>query len=175
MTTQGSFSRPVKVDALPRDGLMQTVEATPAERAAIAEQQGLVDVAGLTATFLLKRTGKGVRVTGAIHADVTQTCVVTLEPFPVTLDEPVDVRFARPAEERSGRRSEVETLALDAEDPPDPIVGGRIDLGALAVEFLALALDPYPRKPGAEFILPLEEPPPASPFVVLAEIAKKKE
>jgi len=168
MTTEGSFSRPVKVDALPRDGLMQTVEATPPERAAVAEQQDLVDVAKLTATFLLKRTGKGVRVTGAVHAEVTQTCVVTLEPFPVMVDESVDVRFAKPAEERSGRRTQVETVA------PDPIVDGRIDLGALTVEFLALALDPYPRKPDAEFTPPPMVEPAESPFVVLAEIAKKK-
>jgi uncharacterized metal-binding protein YceD (DUF177 family) len=128
VTKKGSFSRPVKVDALPRDGLEQTVEATPAERAAVAEQQGLVDVVKLTATFLMKRAGKGVRVTGAVHAELTQTCVVTLEPFPVTLDEPIDVRFARPTEEPSGRRGEAETLARDAEDPPDPIVDGKIDL-----------------------------------------------
>src|SRR6202041_434776 len=151
VTLPGCFSRPIKVDALPRDGLEQTVEAAPAERAALAAELDLADLARLTATFFLKRADKGVRVTGAVHAEVTQTCVVTLEPFPVTIDEPVDVRFARPTEERSGRRSEAETLALDAADPPDPIVDGRIDLGALAVEFLALALDPHPRKPGAEF------------------------
>ena len=34
---------------------------------------------------------------------------------------------------------------------PDPIVGGRIDFGALTAEFLALGLDPYPRKPGVSF------------------------
>ena len=38
-----------------------------------------------------------------------------------------------------------------AEDPPEPIVNGAIDLGALAAEFLMLGLDPYPRKPGAVF------------------------
>ena len=173
MTTKGSFSRPVKVDALPRDGLAQIVEATPSERAAVADVQGLVDVAKLTATFLVKRAGEGVRVTGAVHAELTQTCVVTLEPFPVTLDEPVDVRFARPTGEPSGRRSEAETLARDAEDPPDPIVDGKVDLGMVAVEFLALALDPYPRKPGAEFTPPPGEEAPASPFVVLSEIVKK--
>ena len=63
---------------------------------------------------------------------------------------------------------------MDGEDPPDPIVDGRIDLGALAVEFLALALDPYPRKPGAEFTPPPEEAPPDSPFDALPEMAKKK-
>ncbi|MGB7247021.1 MAG: DUF177 domain-containing protein, partial [Methylovirgula sp.] len=36
-------------------------------------------------------------------------------------------------------------------DPPDAIVDGMIDVGALAAEFLALGLDPYPKKPGVEF------------------------
>ncbi len=39
-------------------------------------------------------------------------------------------------------------------DPPEPIVNGFIDLGQLAAEFLVLGLDPYPRKPGAEFVPP---------------------
>ena len=34
---------------------------------------------------------------------------------------------------------------------PDEIMDGQIDLGALAAEFLVLGLDPYPRKPGADF------------------------
>ena len=38
--------------------------------------------------------------------------------------------------------------------PPDPIIGGQIDLGALVAEFLALGLDPHPRKPGVEFEKP---------------------
>ena len=175
MTTTDGFSRPVKVDAVPREGLLRTVEATPAERAALAEQNDLVEIAELNARFVLKRAGnKGVSVSGALHAEVTQTCVVTLEPFPVTLDEEIDVRFAPPAEERAGGRSEAETLTLDRDDPPDPLLGGKIDLGALAAEFLALALDPYPRKPGAEFTPPPETAPPESPFVALAEIAKRK-
>ena len=39
----------------------------------------------------------------------------------------------------------------DTPDLPDPIVDGRIDLGAVALEFLVLALDPYPKKPGVAF------------------------
>ena len=45
-------------------------------------------------------------------------------------------------------------VLLDGEDAPDPIVDGKIDLGALAAEFLALGLDPYPRKPGVAFAPP---------------------
>jgi hypothetical protein len=36
-------------------------------------------------------------------------------------------------------------------EPPDEIVNGKIDLGAVVAEFLALGLDPYPRKPGVDF------------------------
>jgi hypothetical protein len=173
VTTEDAFSRPIKVDAVPRDGLDLTIEANPIERAAIARQNGLVDVARLTATFDLQRRGRKVRVEGSVHAEVTQTCVVSLEPFPVVLDEPVSVRFAPPKTERLGAKGEGETLALDLEDAPDPIVDGKIDLGALTVEFMALGLDPYPRKPGAKFTPPVTDEPPDSPFDALARIAKK--
>ncbi len=53
-------------------------------------------------------------------------------------------------------------------DPPEPIVNGFIDLGQLAAEFLVLGLDPYPRKPGAEFIPPeLVVDPEEHPFAAL--------
>ena len=64
-------------------------------------------------------------------------------------------------------------LALgDAPDAPEPIVDGLVDLGALVAEFLALGLDPYPRKPGVAFVepTPLAEPgQTASPFSVLGK------
>ena len=60
--------------------------------------------------------------------------------------------FAPLEEAQGGAGKGQVTVSLDADsDPPDAIVNGAIDLGALAVEFLTLALDPYPRKPGAEF------------------------
>jgi len=179
MTSEALFSRPVRVEALPRDGLAQTVEANPAERAALAALNRLPDIAKLTATFVLSRAGRGgVRVAGTVHAELTQTCVVSLEPFEATLDEPVDVRFAPQAEEGAARRGApgagAETILIDAEDAPDPIVDGRIDLGALAAEFLALGLDPYPRKPGAAFAPPAGTATADSPFEALAEVATKR-
>ncbi len=179
MTTDVLFSRPVRVDALPKDGLTQTIEANPAERAALAALNRLPEIAKLTATFVLRRAGRGgVRVAGAVHAEITQTCVVSLEPFQATLDEAVDVRFAPPGEEGGARRgasvASAETILLDAEGEPDPIVDGRIDLGALAAEFMALGLDPYPRKPGAAFAPPAEEAGADSPFDALAEVGKRR-
>ena len=115
-------------------------------------------------------------MTGAVHGELTQTCVVSLEPFEATVDEAVDVRFAPEQEEGSARGAARETLSLSLadEDGPDPVIDGKIDLGALTAEFFALGLDPYPRKPGAEFVAPPEPPPPDSPFAALAGAGGKR-
>jgi len=165
---QEPFSRPLEVNALPQDGETVTIEANAKERAALAAFLKLPSIEALTATLMVKPTaGGGARATGAVHGDVTQTCVVTLEPFPATVEEEVDVRFAPLAD--AARRPNEETVSMGEEDEPDPIVDGRIDLGALAAEFLALGLDPYPRKPGVEFAQPPEPEAAAeaTPFAVL--------
>jgi uncharacterized metal-binding protein YceD (DUF177 family) len=60
-------------------------------------------------------------------------------------------------------------VTLEDDDPPDEIEGGVVDLGAYVVEHLALALDPFPRKPGVEFEAPAQESEP-SPFAALARL-----
>jgi uncharacterized metal-binding protein YceD (DUF177 family) len=167
------FSRPVRVDALPADGVTQTIVADADERAALAALNHLPAIAKLTASFTLRRNGRdGARATGAVRADVTQVCVVTLEPFAAHIDEPLDVVFAPPAKETPARRGVQEEVNLDlaAEDPPDTMVDGVIDLGALAAEYLALGLDPYPRKPGVEFAASALASEASSPFAALAEL-----
>jgi len=169
LTDDAVFSRPVKVDTLPRDGLRQKIAANADERGALARQFGLVSVGELKADFLVQRVGRCIRVSGMASAEVTQTCVVTLEPFDAEIEEEVDVRFAPPpAEDHKGRGPETEAkLQFDDEDEPDPIIDGKIDLGALAAEFVALGLDPYPRKPDAAFDPPIEEDEEEKPFAAL--------
>lgn len=191
------FSRPFTVEELlRRPDEPVKIAAEPAERAALAAADSIPAVGALSAEFKVAREGKNIRVRGEVRATVTQECVVTLENFDTDLVEDVDVRFAAapaPAApepkggERMSRRraaqAEMERHATPApvfpqheeDDPPDPIVDGRIDLGALAAEFMALALDPYPRKPGAQFA-PVEvasERDP-SPFAGLAQLKKDK-
>ena len=174
MTDEVPFSRPVRVEPLPRDGFTQTIEADAAERAALAADSGLAAIGSLTANFTLRKSGRhGVRVVGSVHAEVTQTCVVSLEPFEAVVDEPIDVRYASEPPRRKEGDKEPETVVFDAEDPPDPIVDGRVDLGVLAAEFMGLGLDPYPRKPGVAFEAPEAEPEADSPFQALAVSGKK--
>ena len=103
-------------------------------------------------------------------SDLAQVCGVTLEPLPVHVDERFSVDLVEATEENPVPR----VIEADPEAPegPDWIEDGVIDLGAYALEHLALALDPYPRKPGAEFEPPQTEAEP-SPFAVLAQLKAK--
>jgi hypothetical protein len=152
------FSRPIRVEAIPLDGLEERIEADEAERAALAAFNGLPAIGELTATFVLKHGGRGaIIVRGELSAEITQTCVVTLEPFDSSISETIDLRFAPRTDEparRSKSSDEVATLTSDNEDAPDPLVDGKIDLGVIVSEFLTLGLDPYPRKPGVAFEAP---------------------
>ena len=48
----------------------------------------------------------------------------------------------------AGRALFIDLDSLEG-DEPDLVTDGEIDLGELAAETLVLAIDPYPRKPGA--------------------------
>lgn len=170
------FSRVVRVDTVPRDGQSVVIEASPAEREALAALYRLPSIEELTAEFSVRRSGDGqVRVTGAVQGRLTQTCVVSLEPFPAVVNEEVDVRFARLPDEAVARRlsKEPQSFSIDDEDEPDPIIDGKIDLGALVAEFFALGLDPYPRKPDVSFESPQSQEDAASPFAALGGRAGK--
>lgn len=187
------FSRPLAVVEVPENGLEITIAATAQERAALAEADGLRAVSRLEADLRVTREiAGGVRVTGELRADIRQTCVVSLEDFDARVVEPIDVRFAPEptieASSQSGRnwrdRRHAEPEPKESktsrhiadldEETPDPLVDGRIDLGAIVAEFLALGLDPYPRKPGASFAEPdagAKES--ASPFASLRKALEK--
>ncbi|MDB5557418.1 MAG: hypothetical protein JWQ36_352 [Enterovirga sp.] len=145
----GLLSRPFSVANLPSRGTEVRVEATADELAALAKHFDLAAIHSLSARLHVKGSPARVHVTGTLKAAVVQTCVVTLEPFETALEEEVEVTFRAPmpGEDNVDPAEEVEA-DLDA---PDQLVGDRIDLGAITVEFLSLGLDPYPRKPGVEF------------------------
>lgn len=135
-------------------------------RAAIARSLGLLDLPSFEAALSVKPAGRGWRLQGRVQAQAVQQCGVTLEPLPVTVDETFAIDLV---EEAGEPEAEVE-VTLD-EDGPDVIEDGAIDLGLYAVEQLALALDPFPRKPGAVFEPPAQ-PAEESPFAVLRQFKR---
>lgn len=152
--------RPIAIDRVGPDGLDVVVEATSAECTALAQRMGLPAVLDLTCSFHLDRDIVGtLLVHGHLLVHVVQTCIVSLEDFTATVEDRFAVRCVAEGDES------------DDPDPdtPDEIthVDGVLDLGEATAEQLALALDPYPRAPGAE--LPeLPDEPADTPFAALA-------
>lgn len=145
----GPLARPFSVAHLPANGSEVTVEATEEERAALARDLDLPAIKALTARLRVTGTPARVHVKGRLSASVVQTCVVTLDPFESELDEEVEVTFRAPS---AGAKAFDSAEEIEADlDAPDELVGDRIDLGAITAEFLALGLDPHPRKPGVAF------------------------
>jgi uncharacterized metal-binding protein YceD (DUF177 family) len=140
------FSRFVEADSVGTHRMERRISANPEERAALAKRFDLVKIDRLEAVFSLKRAGGGViHVNGELEAEVTQSCVVTLAPVPAKVAETFSADFA----DEDRRRVAEPDLDFEADDPPEPIRNGHLDLGELAAEQLALALEPYPRAPDA--------------------------
>jgi hypothetical protein len=147
---QNPWSVPVAVEDIPETGLHIAVEAPAEVRAQIIKLAGLRELPRLTAAFDLTRRGAGVHVAGQVKARVGQTCVVTLEPIESDVEEPFDLVFSPQPGGPITTTDDTGRKSGDGE-PPEPLVGGKLDLGGIATEFLLLGIDPYPRKPGAEF------------------------
>jgi uncharacterized metal-binding protein YceD (DUF177 family) len=167
---QNLWSVPVAVENIPETGLHVEIDAPEVVRAALRAFASLRELPRLSAVFDLARRGAGVRVTGQVSARVGQTCVVTLEPVESDLEESVDLVFA-PALAKSAKAETVD-LGTREEESPEPLVGGKLDLGAIATEFLLLGIDPYPRKAGAEFAPVKADDGSARPFAALEALKK---
>ena len=114
----------------------------------------LVALKRLALSYRLDRVGGRLRLAGQLQADVTQACVVSLEPVEAQLDVPVAVEFWPAAMVEELERSAKESGGEGLLDWPEAVVDGRIDLGPVIYETLAAALDPYPKRPGASFDWP---------------------
>ncbi len=159
------LSRPVAIKRLGDSVTEIVVEANPAECAAIAARLRIPGVSAVQCRWRLKPDKGGtVLAEGVLRAQVTQLCVVTVEPFDTDVAEDFTVRFVLEAHESE--------LADDPDEPDELIYDGTtLELGEATVEQLALALDPYPRAPGAE--LPdLEGDAASGPFAALAQLRK---
>jgi uncharacterized metal-binding protein YceD (DUF177 family) len=157
---------PVRLEDVPETGLHFDLIADEHVRAGLAALAGVPTMPRLEATIDVARYGNGLRATGRVGATVGQTCVVTLEP----MDEAIDVIFAPPS---TGDLAD-QHATFEADEPPEVLSDGTADLGAVAAEFLLLGIDPYPRKPGAEFAPPAEEGAATTPFAALAKLKDAK-
>lgn len=164
------FHRPLRWGVVGPAGRRERVAATPAECAALARRFGILGIGALSADLALRPDADGaIRAEGRLEAEVTQACVVSLEPVEQHVSAPVALRFLPPGATPDEDPDSLDEIETD---------GDTLDLGEAVAEQLALALDPYPRR--ADAALPAEasdapepEPPrPPSPFAALSRLKR---
>jgi uncharacterized metal-binding protein YceD (DUF177 family) len=166
------WSSRLQASKIPRTGESIRWEANPAQRKAISEALNLPSLGLLRADFLIKPAAGGqFRVTGSVNAEIEQICGVSLEAFPVSFHEVIDVRFA-PAEQIEMSGTDEIERNLDEDDPPEPLYDDTIDVGQMAYETVSLGLDPYPRKPGVSLPEAAVDVRLPGPFAALAALKK---
>ncbi|MDI2090418.1 YceD family protein [Commensalibacter oyaizuii] len=170
------FSRKVALSQIQKKPLTIKVEADEEEKKKLATRFFIPKIHSLTCTYQLKYYhGAQIRAKGKIEALVTQNCVISLEDFFVTLNDTFELLFL-PLNKVTGELEEI--------DDPDviPYDNDMIDLGEVTAEQLALFLDPYPHKSGADNPMIYKEDDSKitekkavgeSPFKILEKLKKK--
>ena len=176
MTEDLELSRPFDVIRMAPEGASETISASVEECTAIATRFGVEAVHSVAATVHIQPWKRGgFRARGEATASITQTCVVTLDPFDSVVHAPLDQIFI--AGNSRLAADDVEVVVSHDEDDIGFVDDGAIELGELAVEALCLELDPYPRKDGAELPVSstetLTDEPKANPFAVLKQLKLK--
>lgn len=175
---KSAVSRLVRANTIPKAGTSISIAADKAQRSQLAEFHGLLDVTSFEADLLAEAWQlDGVRLTGRVRSNIVQKCIVTLEPVDAQIDTQIDVILLPEDRQLKLENLSAGELVLEAEGPdePDTFSGDHVDVGAIAEEFFALAIDPYPRRPGAKVEekaseeTGVERP---SPFAKLAELKR---
>ncbi len=168
------FSRPVAADSVSNHVQRREITAEPAERKALAQRFGLISLDALGAVLELHRqAGDVIHVSGHLSADVVQSCVVSLVPVPAHIETDFELGYG--GAEVEPDEGDIEPFGVDA---PEPVIDGQIDLGEAVAQQLAIALDPYPRAPGAVlgpegFTAGRAETGGKQPFAALAALKKR--
>ncbi len=142
-TVLPEFSRRIELARLGAHEAAYPISAEAAEREALARRFDLLSLDRLEAEIHLRRAGGGmVRLSGRLGADVVQACVISLEPVASAIEQDFAMLYG-PAQPGKSVMVDLET------EVAEPFDGDAIDIGEAVAQQLALALDPYPRAPGA--------------------------
>lgn len=141
------FSRRIALDRIGAPLLVETIAASPDERAALARRFGWLTLDALTAETVLTAQAAAIDAKGRLRARLSQPCVVTGDPVPATIDQDFHIRFAA-AEPIGEGAGEIELSSDDLDLMEHD--GTAIDLGEGVAQTLALSVDPFPRSAGAD-------------------------
>lgn len=173
-----AYSHPLRRTALAqRKPTRFTLTPDASELQAIAQALGIDSIKHASFKGEIRPKGRAdFALVGDLDATVVQACIITLAPVTTNLRESVTRFYVADWQEPEAEESEV-----PEDDSAEPL-GDEIDVGAVMIEALALALPQYPRAKGAELGSFVAAPSGAEPltdekirpFSGLADLMKKR-
>lgn len=161
------WSHRVEVSDLGAEPLTLSLTADEQIRKDVARRFGIPLIRSLAANIKVMRQPGGtlIEVAGTVESDVTQICSITTEPLDEKIKEDFTVWFSdeqhavsldRTRRERQ-KAEEFEWAMPDDREDPELLTDGVIDVAELAVQYLSLAMNPFPQKEKVERTVPLAE------------------
>lgn len=169
---QKDFSYPLQIDELNQGEQSYILKADKAQLETLKEILQVPAVNYFEADIKLKfQKKRGILdVSGQVRAGLGLISVISLEPFDRDYKTDFTLTF-----DTNATYEQIRELDEDIEtDVPDIVIGGRIDLGDIAIEQLALVMEDHPRKNGEEFssLIEDDEPLRENPFAILSKLKK---
>ena len=124
MTEALEFSRQIATESVGDGDMSFSIDATPEERARLAERFDLVSLDRLSAKITLtpEKGGQWLRLKGSFSALVRQICVVSLESFESDIENTLERLFDTTLKDGDNPEEDFE---FEGEDPPGPRRGGH--------------------------------------------------
>ena len=146
---QNLFSYPIEVDGLSASVKKYRIEASSKDLVYLTEVLKVPAVKSCAAEIFLKHNHREhtLNVTGTVKAELELTSVVSLENF----DKLYEVEFALHYDAKATYKDIRDMEPEFDDDVPDIVEDGKIDLGDIVIEQVALMIDDYPRKDGEVF------------------------
>lgn len=164
------YSHTVDIRQIPAEPLVLEPDEAACRR--LAGRFTITAIPAMRAVVSLERDGAEVTAHGRLTADVIQPCRISGEDFPVSIDEPIALRFVPPR----GETAPDEEIELTADDCDEiEYEGTAFDLGEAIAQTLALALDPFAEGPNADAFRAehgLNDAAPTGTFAALAALKK---
>ncbi|MEO1251501.1 MAG: hypothetical protein AAFW81_04045 [Pseudomonadota bacterium] len=145
MSVEPEFSVIVNLSSLPKAGKTFSLAPSESERAAVAARLGSPRIDVFEGEVHIKATAQRIDVSGCVRAQMLRECVASLEEMDETVDDRFDLEFVRVDSAKDHG-----IVEDDAVDEPEPHSGDALDIGEILVQQLSLAMNPFPRKEGAE-------------------------
>lgn len=176
------FSREIDLNTLgAKKSINEHIEANEEECDALIERLHVDTVKSFEADFKAKKIpgGNYFLVEGVVKAGLVQKSIISMKEVGNTVEVELETMFTLDNEVFNvDDSSEYEV----DEDPYTPIYKGKLNIGELAVQYLSLEIDRYPKLDDEDFggdvevnEIAEEKPKKNNPFSVLAQLKDKKD